>query len=62
MIHSAAGGVGQAAVQLAKLVEADIYVTVGTEEKKKLLMERYNIQEDHVFFSRTHPLLKVSNA
>lgn len=52
MIHSAAGGVGQAAVQLAKLVEADIYVTVGTEEKKKLLMERYNIQEDHVFFSR----------
>lgn len=38
MIHSAAGGVGQAAVQLAKLVEADIYVTVGTEEKKKFLM------------------------
>lgn len=34
LIHSAAGGVGQAAVQLAKSVNSEIYVTVGTNEKR----------------------------
>ena len=52
LIHAAAGGVGQAAIQLAKMVDADIYVTVSTEEKKKLLMEAYGIPQDHFFFSR----------
>lgn len=52
LIHSATGGVGQAAVMLAQRVGAEVFVTVGSEEKKRLLMERYKIQEDHIFSSR----------
>ncbi|KAL8855884.1 MAG: hypothetical protein Q9178_007504 [Gyalolechia marmorata] len=53
LIHAAAGGVGQAAIQLARLADADIYVTVGTDQKKRLLMDLYNIPEDRIFSSRT---------
>lgn len=52
LIHSAAGGVGQAAIQLAQLLDVEIFVTVGQEEKKELLMAQYNINEDHIFSSR----------
>ena len=48
LIHSAAGGVGQAAIQIAKLCGAEIYATVGTEEKKSLLMGKYGIPESHI--------------
>ena len=52
LIHSAAGGTGQAAIQIAELAGAEIYATVSTAEKKTLLMEHYGIPEDHIFFSR----------
>ena len=52
LIHSGAGGVGQAAIQMAQRLRARIFTTVGSEVKKKLLMELYNIPEDHIFFSR----------
>lgn len=52
LIHAGAGGVGQAAIQLAQMVGADIFVTVSNQEKKKFLMQRYNIREDHIFYSR----------
>lgn len=52
LIHAAAGGVGQAAIQLAQLAKADIYVTVGTDRKKELLMSQYKIPEDHILSSR----------
>ena len=52
LIHSAAGGVGQAAIQLAKMIGAEIFATVGTEVKKSLIMELYDIPEDHIFSSR----------
>ena len=52
LIHCGAGGVGQAAIQLAQLVHAEIFVTVGTEEKKRLMMDEYHIPEDHIFSSR----------
>lgn len=52
LIHSGAGGTGQAAVQLAKLRDATIFVTVGSEEKKRLIMDLYAIPEDHIFSSR----------
>lgn len=52
LIHSAAGGVGQAAVMLAKHLGATIFVTVGSKEKKDLVMGAYQIPEDHVFSSR----------
>ena len=52
LIHSAAGGVGQAAITLAQLVGANIYLTVSTEEKKALLMKLYGIPSDRFFSSR----------
>ncbi|KAL9626997.1 MAG: hypothetical protein Q9204_006884, partial [Flavoplaca sp. TL-2023a] len=52
LIHSAAGGVGQAAVMLAKHLDARIFVTVGSNEKKELLMKNYGIPEEHIFSSR----------
>ncbi|KAH9866810.1 hypothetical protein J1614_008503, partial [Plenodomus biglobosus] len=52
LIHSAAGGVGQAAIQIAQSIGAIIYVTVSTPEKKQLLVERYGIETNHCFSSR----------
>ncbi len=52
LIHSGAGGVGQAAIQLAKILKANVFTTVGTEEKKHFLTETYGISPDHIFSSR----------
>lgn len=52
LIHGAAGGVGQAAIILAQHLGAEIFATVSSEAKKKLLMEIYGIAEDHIFNSR----------
>ena len=52
LIHAAAGGTGQAAVQLAKNIGAEIFVTVGSESKRNLLMDLYGIPKDHIFYSR----------
>lgn len=53
LIHSAAGGFGQACIQTARLVNAEIYATVGREDKKRLLIDVYGIKGDHIFSSRT---------
>lgn len=52
LIHAAAGGVGQAAIQLAQMLGAEIFATVGSPEKKQFIMESYGIPEDHIFSSR----------
>ncbi|KAL8698413.1 MAG: hypothetical protein Q9224_001862 [Gallowayella concinna] len=52
LIHAAAGGVGQAAIMLAKIAGAEIYVTVGSSDKKRLMLEEYSIPEDRIFSSR----------
>jgi len=52
LIHAGAGGTGQAAIQVAQYLDAEIYTTVSSEAKKRLLIERYGIQEDHIFYSR----------
>ena len=52
LIHSGAGGTGQAAIQLAKCLNAEIFVTVGSNKKKQFLIDEYGIPEDHIFFSR----------
>ncbi|KAK7908914.1 hypothetical protein PG985_014792, partial [Apiospora marii] len=52
LIHSAAGGTGQAALQIAQLLGCDIFATVGSEDKKRFLISRYGICEDHIFYSR----------
>ena len=52
LIHAAAGGVGQAAIRLCQWIGAEIFATVGSPEKKKYLMDTYNISDDHIFNSR----------
>ncbi|QGA21725.1 hypothetical protein EYB26_009436 [Talaromyces marneffei] len=53
LIHSGAGGTGQAAIQYARLVGAEIFTTVSSEEKKRYLIETYGVAADHIFSSRT---------
>ncbi len=50
LIHAAAGGVGLAAVQLAKLAGAEVFATAGSPEKRALL-KSWGVR--HVFDSRT---------
>ncbi|KAL2164963.1 hypothetical protein VTH06DRAFT_259 [Thermothelomyces fergusii] len=53
LIHSAAGGVGQAALQIAKMLGVEeVFVTVGSEEKRRLMREKYGIPEHRIFSSR----------
>jgi NADPH:quinone reductase-like Zn-dependent oxidoreductase len=53
LIQAASGGVGQAAIQIAKTMGATIFATVGSPEKRRLLIERYGIPESHIFSSRS---------
>ncbi|KAL9575803.1 hypothetical protein ACKAV7_000045 [Fusarium commune] len=50
--HWVAGGVGQAAIQLAKAVGAEVFVTVGSIEKRDFVHEHYGIPPRHVLSSR----------
>ena len=52
LIHSGAGGVGQAAIQIASLRKAKIFTTVGTKEKKDWLIKNFGIPESHILSSR----------
>ncbi|KAF2962673.1 hypothetical protein GQX73_g10900 [Xylaria multiplex] len=53
LIHSGAGGTGQAAIQIAQLRGAVVYTTVGTTSKQKLLTDLYGIPPQRIFSSRT---------
>ena len=53
LIHAASGAVGQAAITLSKMVGAEIFATVGSAEKKDLLIKEFGIPEDHIFYSRS---------
>lgn len=52
LIHSAAGGVGQAAIMIAQHLEANIFATVGNAAKRQLLIEKYDIPESQIFSSK----------
>lgn len=52
LIHAASGGTGQAAINLAQFVGAEIYVTCSTKAKRDLLVKTYDIKPDHIFSSR----------
>ncbi|KAI1820011.1 BcPKS1, polyketide synthase [Xylaria intraflava] len=52
LIHSAAGGTGQMALQIAQSIGAEIYVTVGTTEKRELMKDVYGLPDTHIFYSR----------
>lgn len=52
LIHCASGGTGQMALQIAQYIGAEVYVTVGSEEKRQLLKNIYGIPDNHIFNSR----------
>lgn len=52
LVHAATGGLGQALIELCQVIGAEIYATVGTQEKKDLLIELFGLPEDHIFYSR----------
>jgi phthiocerol/phenolphthiocerol synthesis type-I polyketide synthase C len=62
LIHGAAGGVGIAAIQLAKWMGAEIFVTAGSDEKRDFVRM---LGADHVFDSRSNAfaddILAVTN-
>ncbi|CEL10219.1 hypothetical protein ASPCAL13343 [Aspergillus calidoustus] len=52
LIHSGAGGTGQAAIQVAHYLGATVFTTVSSLAKKRFLMQEYNIPEERIFSSR----------
>ncbi|EUC39811.1 hypothetical protein COCMIDRAFT_41753 [Bipolaris oryzae ATCC 44560] len=52
LIHSGTGGVGLAAIQIAQMVGARIFVTVGTEEKRTFLQDNFGLKSSQIFNSR----------
>ncbi|OJJ97388.1 hypothetical protein ASPACDRAFT_1882131 [Aspergillus aculeatus ATCC 16872] len=52
LIHYACGGVGLAAIQVARMIGAEIYCTVGAETKVEYLVRNCNIPRSHIFHSR----------
>jgi phthiocerol/phenolphthiocerol synthesis type-I polyketide synthase C len=50
LIHGAAGGVGIAAIQLARHLGAEIYATAGSDEKRLFLR---NLGIEHIYDSRS---------
>ncbi|KAJ8131128.1 hypothetical protein O1611_g2501 [Lasiodiplodia mahajangana] len=52
LIHSAVGAIGQAAIQLAQHIGAEIFATEDSEATRQILINEYKIPPDHVFNSR----------
>lgn len=52
LIHAAAGGIGIAAIHVARWIGADIYCTVGSEDKAKFLTEELGVPRERIFHSR----------
>ena len=50
LIHSATGGVGQAAIAIARAAGAEIYATAGSEQRRELL---HDMGIEHVYDSRS---------
>ena len=50
LIHSATGGVGQAAIAIARAAGAEIFATAGSEDRRQLLR---NMGIEHVYDSRS---------
>nr|B3FWU0.1 RecName: Full=Reducing polyketide synthase rdc5; Short=R-PKS rdc5; AltName: Full=Hypothemycin biosynthesis cluster protein rdc5 [Pochonia chlamydosporia]ACD39774.1 reducing polyketide synthase [Pochonia chlamydosporia] len=58
LIHAAAGGTGQAALQLAKHLGLTIFATVGTDTKRALIREKYGVPDENIFHSRDGSFVK----
>ncbi|XP_049271384.1 fatty acid synthase [Rhipicephalus sanguineus] len=53
LIHSGSGGVGQAAISIALSMGCTVFTTVGSKEKRELLLRRYQqLENRNIAYSR----------
>lgn len=57
MVHSASGGAGIAATQIAQLIGANVFATAGTDAKKQFLVESLGLKPENIFNSRDSTFL-----
>lgn len=57
LIHAACGGLGLSAIQVCKMVGAEIYATCGSQDKVDFLVGEQGIPRDHIFYSRDESFL-----
>ncbi|KAJ5291615.1 Fum1p [Penicillium angulare] len=57
LIHSACGGVGLASIQICQHIGAEIFATVGNEDKVQYLMDQFGIRRNRIFNSRSSAFL-----
>lgn len=58
LVHAGCGGVGLSAIQICRMLGAEIYVTVGSPEKVEYLMSTYGIPRNRIFNSRDESFLE----
>lgn len=61
LIHAAAGSTEELAVKIAKYLGAEVYVTVGSEVKKRLIIQRdgLNMPDSRIFYSQNTSFSKA---
>ena len=52
LIHSAAGGTGQAFIKMAQLIGAEVFVTAGSPTKVEFLEKSFGLPKSHILSSR----------
>ncbi|KAJ5152586.1 uncharacterized protein N7482_009064 [Penicillium canariense] len=62
LIHSASGGVGLGAIQLAQAKGADVYAMAGTPEKVRFLVEEVGLPSSHVLTREPEELARATVA
>ena len=64
LIHSAAGGVGQACIKMAQLIGAEVFVTAGSPAKVEFLQKTFGLPRNRILNSRTlsfgHELMSLT--
>ncbi|KAI1826121.1 reducing type I polyketide synthase 10 [Xylaria intraflava] len=58
LIHSGAGGVGIAAIEMALAAGAEVFTTVSTDEKRDYLTRSFGIKPSNIFSSRDTSFLE----
>ncbi|KAI9148767.1 Prosolanapyrone synthase [Paramyrothecium foliicola] len=53
LIQSATGGLGRAAIQVARYLGGEVYATVDSDKELKILLDDFDISASHVFDSRS---------
>jgi len=56
LVLNGAGAVGQAAIGLAQNVGASVFASVETAEDKRMLMQAFELPEDHIFYTKSDSL------